>query len=147
MWFYYTGLKYRVNWSYVGTFPNGEHVPLPDLDRDAGAVCLAVLRRDGFVSLDAGDESGTLLTKPFVLPEGTLHVNADTAEGVLQVTVCDEQGQPITGFEQSQEIHSDKTAAAVSWSDTKLESLRGRNLQLRFTLQKGELFSYWIGPE
>ena len=147
LWFYYTGLKYRVNWRYVGTFPNGEHVPLPDFDRDAGAVCLAVLRRDGFVSLDAGDEAGTLLTNRFALPEGTLHVNTDTTEGLLQVTVCDETGQPITGFEQSQEIRSDKTAVAVSWSDAKLEDLRGRNVQLRFTLQKGQLFSYWIGSE
>ena len=147
LWFYYTGLKYRVNWSYVGTFPHGEHVPLPGLERDAGAVCLAVLRRDGFVSLDAGDEAGTLLTRPFVLPEGTLYVNTDTEKGALQVTVCDDKGQPIKGFELSQEIHSDTTAAAVSWSDAKLQDLRGRNVELRFTLQNGKLFSYWIGSE
>lgn len=82
-----------------------------------------------------------------MLPEGTLHVNTDTAEGVLQVTVCDDKGQPIKDFEQSQEIRSDKTVVAVSWSDAKLQGLRGRNVQLRFTLQKGKLFSYWIRSE
>ena len=31
----------------VGKYPDGKHVPLAGLDRDVGAVCLAVLRRDG----------------------------------------------------------------------------------------------------
>lgn len=147
LWFYYTGLKYRANWSYVGTFPNGEHVPLPGLDRDIGAVCLAVLRRDGFISLDAGGEAGTLRTKPFVLSKGTLHVNADTTEGGLWVSVFDDKGQPIKGFEHSLDIRSDKTSVEVSWGDAKLESLSGKVVQLRFNLQKGKLFSYWIGRE
>ena len=60
LWFYYTGLKYRGGWTYVGKFPNGKHVPRPELDRDVGAICLAVLRRDGFVSLDATDTEGTV---------------------------------------------------------------------------------------
>ncbi len=65
----------------------GQTVPMPGKDRDAGAVCLAVLRRDGFISLDAGEEPGTLLTKPFVLGGTTLHVNADAKSGEVAVTL------------------------------------------------------------
>ena len=78
---------------------------------------------------------------------GRRNIEARSQEGVLQVTVCDDKGQPIKDFEQSQEIRSDKTVVAVSWSDAKLQGLRGRNVQLRFTLQKGKLFSYWIRSE
>jgi porin len=63
LWFYYTGIKYR---------STPEH---PDLDH--GAICLAVLRRDGFVSLDAGEEEGITLTSPFKLTGGKLFVHAE----------------------------------------------------------------------
>src|SRR5205085_11195638 len=41
LWFYYTGLRHRY--------------PPPNVSWDRSAVCLATLRRDGFVSLDADD--------------------------------------------------------------------------------------------
>src|SRR5262249_46330689 len=34
LWFYYTGLKYRANFDYVGTFPKGKVVPVPGRNRD-----------------------------------------------------------------------------------------------------------------
>ena len=33
LWFYYTGIKYRASWKYVGEYPDGEHIPLPGFDR------------------------------------------------------------------------------------------------------------------
>ncbi|RPI85693.1 MAG: hypothetical protein EHM42_06530, partial [Planctomycetaceae bacterium] len=65
LWFYYTGLKYRSTFDYEGTYPNGRTILVPGRDRDIGAVCLAVLRRDGFVSLEAGDDAGVLTTRRF----------------------------------------------------------------------------------
>src|SRR5690606_22348571 len=59
LWFYYTGLKYRSTFFYEGTYPDGHTVDKPGLDPDRGGVCLAVLRRDGFVSLDPVDDEGT----------------------------------------------------------------------------------------
>ncbi len=53
LWFYYTGLKWRSTFKYIGKFPNGEHEPIPGRDRDGGAICLAVLRRDGFISFNS----------------------------------------------------------------------------------------------
>ena len=76
LWFYYTGIKYRAE-------------PAQPESGGIGAICLAVLRRDGFVSLDAGVESGTLLTKQFVLAGTTLHLNVDANTGELNVTVLD----------------------------------------------------------
>lgn len=89
LWFYYTGLKYCASFTYLGTFPNGKSVPMTGWDRDTGAVCLAVLRRDGFVSLDAADKEGRLVTLPFALPAGKLYANLDAQEGELHRRPCE----------------------------------------------------------
>jgi len=51
------------------------------------ATRIAALRVDGFVSLDAGEETGTLVTVPF-WPKGKfLYVNADAGHGEIRVEV------------------------------------------------------------
>ncbi len=96
LWFYYTGIKH---YAFV---TSGNEPGYDDDYPEKGAVCLAVLRRDGFVSLDAGDELGTLLTKPFVLAGTTLHVNVDAKAGDLGVTVLGEDGQTVAVADPSQ---------------------------------------------
>jgi len=141
LWFYYTGLKYRAAWTYSGTYPNGRYIPLPGLDRDAGAVCLAVLRRDGFVSLNAGETPGTVLTKPFLLPQGRLHVNLAAPEGSLRVALCDAQGEPLPDLPESDELVGDRTSFPIPG---RWEALQGRTVRLRFTLRRGDLYAYWF---
>jgi hypothetical protein len=127
---------------------NGPHrsprFPKPER-KFPGAIGLVTLRRDGFVSLDAGAEPGTLVTKPFAWPGGSLHVNADTSRGWLRVSVLDESGGPIQGFEGSKPISADTTRSAASWDKANLRRLDNRRVRLKFTLYKGRLFSYWIG--
>jgi hypothetical protein len=144
LWFYYTGLKYRASFTYVGTYPNGETVPIPGKDRDGGAVCLAVLRRDGFVSLDADGEPGTLLTKALVLNGTQLHVNLDAAAGELGVTVLDGDGHTVA---VSEPVVGDMPRAAVRWKSGNLASHKGRPVSLRFTLRNARLFSFWCSDD
>ena len=144
LWFYYNGTKYRGGWKYVGTYPDGEHMPLPGLEPDHGAICLAVLRRDGFISLDAQGGDGFLLTQPFAAPEGNLHLNADALEGYVGVQVCDEEGAPMPGFEASQEIEGDHLDATAGWPGGQLQALADRRIRLRITLHEAQLYAYWI---
>jgi hypothetical protein len=127
---------------------NGPHrsSKFPRVERQyPGAIGLVKLRRDGFVSLVAGEQPGTLWTKPFVLPAGDLHVNVAARGGSLRVAVCGEDGKPLPGLESSREISKDKTAIPVVWPNISLQSFKGQIVRLRFTLQKGQLFAYWIG--
>ena len=136
LWFYYTGLKYR------GNFPNY------DTDPNTGAICLAVLRRDGFISLDAGAREGTVLTQPFAFPKGDLHLNVDAVKGYAVVQVCDEKGSAIAGFEASKPISGNHLDTVVSWPKGRLEKLAGKNVCLRIKLRQAQLYSYWIkGPQ
>ncbi len=143
LWFYYTGLKYRANFTYVGTYPTGKTVSIPGRDRDVGAVSLAVLRRDGFISLDAGEELGTLLTKPFVLSGSSLRVNADATSGTIEVTVLDGANQTVAA---SEPIIGDLPSASIQWKTGDLETNKGKTMSLRFSLRNARLYSFWFEP-
>ncbi|MDA1054977.1 MAG: hypothetical protein O3C40_31525, partial [Planctomycetota bacterium] len=134
LWFYYTGIK------HYGFVASGNEPGYDDYYPDKGAVCLAVLRRDGFVSLDAGEEAGTLLTKPFVLAGTTLHVNVDAKSGELGVTVLDGDGQTVAVAEP---FTGDQTRAVLRWKSGDLNSIKGKAVSLRLSLRKARLYSFW----
>ncbi len=73
LYFYYTGRKY-------------DHDEIKPRDHKV-RTGLATLRTDGFVSMDAGEETGTLLTTLF-WPKGKhLYINADANGGEIRVEV------------------------------------------------------------
>lgn len=142
LWFYYTGLKYRTSWTYVGKYPKGKEVFMPGKEKDAGAVSLAVLRRDGFISLDAGKQPGSVVTKPFVLENTDLHVNVDALAGRLEVTALGEDGQTLA---TSEPLTGDLPRASVRWKAGDLAGRKGQTVSLRFQLQNASLYSFWLG--
>jgi hypothetical protein len=77
-------------------------------------------------------------------PGGKLHVNANTKGGWLRVSVLDESGGLIQGFEGSQPISADNTRSPVSWDNAGPDRLDAKRVRLKFTLRNGSLFSYWI---
>ena len=87
---------------------------------------LAVLRRDGFASMDAGEEEGILLTRPLKFRGKHLFINAE--KGRLYAEVCQEDGTPVPGFTRHDclPISTDSTKHLVAWKDRdSLESLAG----------------------
>ncbi len=96
--------------------------------------------RDGFVSLDAGDEPGTLLTKPFVMAGTTLHVNVDARAGELNVTVLDGDGQTVAVAEP---VTGDQARAVLRWKSGDLNSVKGKSVSLRLSLRNARLYSFW----
>ncbi|MCY2962944.1 MAG: hypothetical protein NT069_04700 [Planctomycetota bacterium] len=141
LWFYYTGLKYRSNFDYKGNYPTGETVPVPGRDRDAGGICLAVLRRDGFASLVAGSEPGRVTTKRFILPAGRLFVNGNVREGELRAELLDAAGSSLA---TSKPLTGDRPRGEIEWEPGATEAHVGKPVSLRFTLQNGRIYSYWF---
>ena len=68
---------------------------MTDYYPDTGAVCLAVLRRDGFISLDAGNAVGVICTQPFRLTGDSLFVNVDVPTGELGVEILSTDGDTL----------------------------------------------------
>jgi len=110
------------------------------------AIGLATLRRDGFVSLDAGASDGSMLTRQFSLPQGRLHLNVDATNGSCLVALCDEHGAAIPGFERSQPIAGDHLDAEVTWPGSASPPV-GRAVALRFTINSASLYSYWFAEK
>ncbi len=114
-----------------------------------GATGLAVLRRDGFASFDAGQDGGTLTTRPVTFRGRYLFVNAATADGELTVEVFDGHGRVIEGFTRADclPVRADRTHQAVTWKAGDLGKLAGRPVKFRFHLTGGRLYAFWVSPE
>lgn len=111
---------------------------------------LAILRRDGFASLDAGDEGGSVTTRPVIFMGKHLFVNLAAADGELRVEVLDADGRSVPGFsrEDSLPLRADETIAKVHWrSGGDLSRLAGKPLRFRFHLRNGQLYSFWVSPQ
>ncbi len=79
------------------------------------AIGLVTLRRDGFVSLEGGQEAATMLTKPFRMPAGELHVNSTAnSQGRITAAFCHESGRPIKEFSESEPVTGDICDETVS---------------------------------
>ena len=108
------------------------------------SIGVATLRRDGFVSLRAGSQSGSLITEPFLWKaDRKLHLNVDARQGQIQVAALDEQGKPLDGWKTSRRIVGDHTDVVVRWPE-KREQGPGRMISLQLTLQQADLYAYWL---
>jgi len=142
LWFYYTGLKYRDTFRYEGKYPNGRAVGLPQFNGPGGAICLAVLRRDGFVSLEAGTAEGFVTTESFMASGQEWHVNARIAKGGrLIVEAVGKTGDVVAASEPITGDHSD---LLVKWVNKAGHGLVGQQVRARFRLSRGDLYSYWL---
>ena len=103
---------------------------------------LATLRRDGFVSLDAGETDGQMLTKPLILDGGELHLNADASQGYVVISITDDIGMPLEGY-TSRRIVGDQLDTSVEF-DQPLKELSGKEVRLQFQLRNASLYSYWF---
>lgn len=115
-----------------------------------GSTGLARLRRDGFASMEAAGEEGSLTTRPVRFSGKFLFVNVNSAPGDLRAEVLDERGRiiPPFGRDNCRRVVEDGTCVPVSWKGAPdLSALAGRVVRFRFYLRRGELYSFWVSPE
>lgn len=115
-----------------------------------GAIGLAMIRRDGFASMDAGDQAGQLTTRPIEFTGKRLFVNAQVPQGSLKAEVRDLDGNPIAPYtlENSLPFTGDSTLTELTWKGGEdLSSLAGKPVRLHFELTKGSLYAFWVSPD
>jgi hypothetical protein len=114
----------------------------------ACAVGLATLRRDGFISVDAGSEVGQLTTRMLTGAAGELRVNFQAAVGgSVKVAVLDQQGQELPGYgvDDCTPLTGDHVDQAVRWGSRSTLPAFPCTIALRFTLQQAALYSFAAG--
>ena len=152
IWFYYNGTESVYS-------PN----PLPDgaLSGDMSdydiAVGLAKLRLDGFISVEASDEEGTLTTKPFKFKGNRLMINADAGAGELAVEILEYRNlyrsidvTPMDGFTRAEcvALKDNDVRHVVAWKHgSELRGLEGKTIKLKFYLRNAKLYSFQFRQE
>ena len=113
--------------------------------KDYGALTLAKLRLDGFVSLDA-DTEGSIVTAPFMADGGSLHVNAETQDGEVRAAVLDaDTMEPLPGLSASEclPLRGDHLRGQLAWRQgSRLVS--ESPVRLRFELRGASLYAFWL---
>ncbi|MBC8356381.1 MAG: hypothetical protein H8E66_30755 [Planctomycetes bacterium] len=153
--FYYGGLKRRV--PQHSRWPDGsprDRATLSDSERGDwledthSAMCLAVWRQDGFVSLNAGKEVGELLTKLFIASGTRLMLNVDVRNGgYAKAELLDADNQPLEGFRLRDciAVETGGIRQVISWKPTAdISRLAGKQLRLRFVMKDADLYSFQI---
>jgi hypothetical protein len=118
----------------------------------SSGVCstgLAVLRRDGFASLDTAAVAGMVTTRLVTFRGTHLFVNADCT-GELRVEVLDDKGNIVKPFMLANCIPmlGDKTLHAVRWNGARdLAAVARQPVRFRFSLAKGRLYAFWVSPD
>ena len=116
-------------------------------------------RLDGFLSLDAGDEPGTFITRPFVFEGDKLVLNV-AAGGSVKVGITNLPGMEVTGFNigltnppkipvtgfgigDCDPITTDSVRHVVTWKgDSDVGNLAGQVVRLRFEMQNAKLYAF-----
>lgn len=138
LWFYY---------SAYGGDPKRLGASLLNGMYGNGAVGLAKLRRDGFVSLQARFPNANLRTRPLLFSGSRLFINANTVGTELKVECLDEGNKVIEPFSKENccAFRGNSTCAEISWdNDADLGKLAGQPIKLRFYLDRGDLYAFWV---
>jgi hypothetical protein len=136
LYFYYSG------WSGVGSKGPTTY--------GGGATGVAMLRRDGFASMNADAKGGTLTTRPVTFKGKYLFVNVDAPKGELKAEVLDEQGNVIAPFttENCHTFSGNQTCQRITWRGADdLGALAGKKVRFRFTLRDGQIYAFWVSPD
>ena len=137
LYFYYGG------WSGISPTLGG--------DMYAGASTgLAVLRRDGFASMEASASGGVLTTRPLTFKGKYLFVNLDALQGELRVELVGSDGRSIAPFAVGNcvPLYADDTCQQVKWkTGARLSALAGQPVRVRFHLRSAQLYAFWVSPE
>jgi hypothetical protein len=101
-------------------------------------------RLDGFVSLDAGEATGTATTLSLKFEGSKLVLNIKAA-GSAKVAVTDKDGKEIKGFglANCDVIKADSTDKVVTWKGkSSVKSLAGKTVRLKFEMQEAKLYAF-----
>lgn len=141
LWFHYTGFAGDAARKGREVWDNGMYAN--------ASTGIAKLRRDGFASMDAGTDGGTLTTKPVLFNGSRLFVNVDCPQGHLRVEVLDKNGKLLEGFSAAKcrPLTVNSTLSEVTWDGTTdLSHVAGTPVRFRFYLYDGQLYSFWVSP-
>ena len=148
LWFYYGGHRVHHDWWWIHGPGEGLTVAEaldPNLARDGHHLCLATMRLDGYVSLDATVREGWIESKPVFSTGSYLIINGRCGpNGYIEVEIMD-------GWNNVWEEHSrdrcerftgDAVRHPVKWSGRETVNEIPGSVKLKFYLRNAELYGF-----
>ena len=151
IWIYYNALRLPGSMENYRTYNRYKELFRLNVDpehfEDSGALSLARLQPDRFVSVD-GDESAAIITKPFMLRGENVYINADARWGEIYTEILDgETRKPIPGFwvpgEHPPPFKGNQIRGRVKWK-RQHDLIFEKPVRLKFYLHQARLYSFWI---
>ena len=143
LWFYYSGTGRSHGKPPAGTDEREQA-------RNSG-VFRATLRRDGFISADAGYGGGELTTPPLRFSGERLELNCDGgAGGWLKVEIQDADGAPVPGYglADADAVVGNGIDKAVTWNgQSSVSELAGKGIRLRVVMRDLKLYAFQFRQE
>ncbi|WP_157553247.1 hypothetical protein [Jiangella gansuensis] len=131
-------------WTYYGGWDDTHGIPGGQRSAAIGKV---TWRKDGWVSMRAGSQIGTLTTKELSVSGDSLYVNAELAAGgSLRAEILDAHGDPIPGFTvaESNPVTGDQLKAELTWDGADFAAIGNQLIKIRFHLSDGHLYSFTV---
>ena len=110
------------------------------------AIFRSTMRKDGFISADAGYSGGELTTPLLQFDGSRLELNCDCgAGGWLKAEILDAEGRPVEGFsyDDADVVLGNSVAKTVTWQGkSDVASLAGKPVRLRFVMRDMKLYAF-----
>lgn len=131
-------------WIYYGATGRDHRQNVRDPSKTG--IFRARMRRDGFVSVNAGYAGGEFTTPPVTFEGKRLELNMDgSAGGWLQVEILSAGGRPVPGYRLTQcdTIRGNAMNKTVTWQgNSRVSKLAGKPVRLRFVMRSMKLFAF-----
>ena len=145
LYVYYGGASNHHDIWMIGRYENIDYPESYDESKVNYGLGLAKMRKDGYVSVDAGAaREGILITRGIWIKGNTLILNAECHEkGYIDVEVTDTQEKVLGNCTRAacDTFDSNNTAFTVTWNDDAKIPVSGP-LRLRFYMKNASLYSF-----
>ena len=146
LWCYYNGWTGEHN--ETKAYRRGRDPGLWEMGRMGSGTGLARLRQDGFISVDAGEDEGTLTTTNERLGGTGLSMNTVThgPSGYVTAEIVERDGSVVAGYSAAEcdRFAGDSVRHRLSWQGRGAQSLPPGDYAIRFSLRMASLYSYWV---
>lgn len=139
----------RTNYPAWGIVPTGETEMSFYIQHNYGQPTARLdrysMRPDGFVSLRAGYDGGSMTTKPLLFTGTALYMNFSTsAAGSIRVALLHEDGSAIDGYglDDCPEIIGNMVDQPIAWQDKEdIRALAGTPIRLHLVMKDADLYA------
>lgn len=111
---------------------------------DNASILLHTLRKDGLMFVESEGDWGRLISKPVVLLDSSLTMNASALQGEVRFQLTDLESRPVAGFtfEDCLPLKTeDSVSTPMQWRSAKLQDVVGRIVRLEIRMRDARLYA------